>query len=156
MRLSCVELLLKLIEAVSLSRFLIIPEGNKGWGKWTYNEAFRRLEKRVRRWRDSTCQLDEEVILRQNLRALGAKNKDPLGPDSSRLWLAVLESTNPRWWALAARRLYASGGPWYELSVLRPDTPDNELRRNMLAAWYRPKTRTTPDQNSAPIPGVNR
>jgi len=132
--------LLKLIEAVSVSRFLIIPTGqHTGWGKSVVDTALRRLDVKVRQWRNNNCQLDGEAILYQNLRSLGAKNRDPLGPDSDRLWLALLGGTNSRWWALAARRLYASGGPWYELSVLRPDTDDNGRRRNELSSWYSPK-----------------
>lgn len=149
--------LLQLIEAVSMSRLLIIPTGqNKGWGKWAVDEALRRLDGRVRQWRNSNCQLDGEAVLHQNLRSLGAKNKDPLGPNSDRLWLAVLEGTNSRWWPLAARRLYASGGPWYELSVLRPDTKDNKRRREELSSWYSPITRTTREQHSQPKPWIDR
>jgi len=149
--------LLKLIEAVSMSRFLIIPTGqNRGWGKWAVDDALRSLDGRVRQWRNSNCQLDGEAVLYQNLRSLGAKNKDPLGPSSYRLWLALLEGTNSRWWALAARRLYASGGPWYELSVLRPDSKDNERRRNELSRWYRPITRTIREQKSQRKPGMKR
>ena len=132
--------LLKLIEAVSMSRFLIIPTGqHKGWGKSLVDNALRRLDGKLRQWRNNNCQLDGEAVLYQNLRSLGAKNSDPLGPGSDRLWLALLEGRNSRWWALAARRLYASGGPWYELSVLRPDTEDNGRRRNELSSWYSPK-----------------
>ncbi len=149
--------LLKLIEAVSISRFLIIPTGqNKGWGKWTFDDALRGLDRKVRQWRKSNCQLDGEAVLFQNLRSLGAKNKDPLGPNSDRLWLALLEGTNSRWWALAARRLYASGGPWYELSVLRPDSKDNERRRDKLSHWYSPITKKTPEQRSQRKQGMER
>ena len=149
--------LLKLIEAVSISRILIIPAGqNKGWGKWTIDNALRRLDGTVRQWRKSNCQLDEEAILYQNLRSLGAKNKDPLGPSSDRLWLALLEGTNSRWWALAARRLYASGGPWYELSVLRPNSKDNERRRDALSRWYSPITKKMREQASQRKRGMER
>jgi len=143
--------LLKLIEAASLSRFLRIPEGrNAGWGMEVFKSALRSLDGMVRRWRSSNCQLDGEAILYQNLRSLGAKNADPLGPNSVRLWLTVLEGENSRWWALAARRLYASGGPWYEFSVLRPNTKDNERRKKELQSWYSPKKPTTRKQRSQP------
>ena len=147
--------LLKLIEAVSVSRFFIIPAGqNKGWGKWTIDEALRRLDGRVRQWRNSNCQLEEEAALHQNLRSLGAKNMDPLDPSSDRLWLALLDGTNSRWWALAARRLYASGGPWYELSVLRPHSKENERRRNELSYWYSAIKGTTREQSPQRKPGI--
>lgn len=130
---------LKLIESVSVSRFLTIPRGPKrGWGKEVFEAALRNLDLRVSRWRGRSCQLDGEMILLQNLRSVGAKNNDPLGPGAIRLWLAVLESENSRWWALAARRLYACGGPWVELSVLRPDSEQNRERRDQLIKWYEP------------------
>jgi len=149
--------LLKLIEAASMSRFLRIPAGrNSGWGPEVYEAALRNLDGMVRRWRSSNCQLDGEAILYQNLRSLGARNTDPLGPNSVRLWLALLEGKNSRWWALAARRLYATGGPWYELSVLRPDTEDNMRLRDELSTWYRPAKRTTREQNPMSEPRINR
>jgi len=145
--------LLKLIEAASMSRFLRIPEGRSaGWGPEVYEAAFRNLDGTVRRWRSRNCRLDGEAILYQNLRSLGAENTDPLGPNSVRLWLAVLKGGNSRWWALAARRLYASGGPWYEFSVLRPDTKDNQRRKEKLSSWYRPNKRTTQERSSQPKP----
>ncbi|MFC2144310.1 hypothetical protein ACFLQM_01345 [Acidobacteriota bacterium] len=131
--------LLKLIESVSVSRFLMIPRGPKtGWGKEVFESAQRNLDIRVGRWRSNRCQLDGEEILLQNLRSIGAKNNDPLGPSAVRLWLAVLESENSRWWALAARRLYACGGPWMEFSVLYPDSERNRERRDQLVEWYEP------------------
>ncbi len=145
--------LLRLIEAASMSRFLRIPKGrNAGWGTEVFDSAFRNLDGMVRRWKNSNCQLDGEAILYQNLRSLGARNADPLGPNSVRLWLTVLEGGNSRWWALAARRLYASGGPWYEFSVLRPDTKDNQRRKEELSSWYRPNKRTTQERSSQPKP----
>ena len=131
--------LLKLIESVTVSRFLVVPRGQKrGWGIEVFENAMRNLDARVRGWRGRSCQLDGEMILLQNLRSIGAKNDDPLGPDAIRLWLAVLESENSRWWALAARRLYACGGPWVEFSVLHPDGEQNRERRDQLIKWYEP------------------
>jgi len=147
--------LLKLIEAVTLSRFLRIPEGqNKGWGQWTVDAALRHLGGTVRQWRNSNCQLDGEEILFQNLRSLGAQDRDPLGPHSVGLWLAVLDGRNSRWWPLAARRLYATGGPWYGLSVLRPNTENNKRRRDELSSWYSQFRRTKRKQK--PKPGIDR
>lgn len=145
--------LLKLIEAASMSRFLRIPQGGgKGWGPEVYEAAFRNLDRTVRRWKSRDCQLDGEAILYQNLRSLGAKTEDPLGPGSVRMWLAVLKGENTRWRALAARRIYASGGPWYEFSVLRPDTKEDELRKEELSSWYRPNKGTTKGRSSRPKP----
>jgi hypothetical protein len=145
--------LLRLIEAASMSRFLRIPAGrNAGRRGEVFESALRNLDRVVRRWRGSNCQLDGEAILYQNLRSLGAENTDPLGPNSVRLWLAVLEGGNSQWWALAARRLYASGGPWYEFSVLRPDTKDNQRRKEELSSWYRPNKRTAQERSSQPKP----
>ena len=149
--------LLKLIEGVSVSQFLKIPTGkNKGWGSWLIDDALRGLDKRVRQWRRKNCRLDGEAIMYQNLRSLGATKRDLLGSGSLRLWLALLDGSNSRWWALAARRLYASGGPWYEFSVLQANTKDNEARRLELASWYDPLKQTARKQKSQPKPGVDR
>jgi len=43
-----------------------------------------------------------------------------------------------RRWAVAARRLYASGAPWLELTVLRPDSEQNRERRDQLIKWFEP------------------
>lgn len=79
-----------------------------------------------------------EALVSESLKSIGALNPDPLGPDSIRLWLAVLEGENSRWWALAARRLYACGGPWVKLSALRPDSDHNQELRPQLIDWFKP------------------
>ena len=139
--------LLKLIEAMSLSRFIVMPAGqNAGWGMEVFESALRSLDGRVRQWRSPNCVLDGETILIRNLKSLGARNRDPLGSNSVFLWLALLEGKNSRWWMLAARRLYACGGPWYELSALSPDTQHNKRLQQELSTWFRPKQRRAPER----------
>jgi hypothetical protein len=131
--------LLQLIEGISLSRFLVIPTGEKtGWGMHVFDDAHRGLEVQIEQWRRRGCVADGEVALKRNLRKQGVKVADPLGHDAWRVWLAVLRQGPPQWWPLAARRLYACGGPWYELSILRSDTKENRARRDRLDWWYRP------------------
>lgn len=137
--------ILEIIEAVSLSRFIVMPTGNRaGWGMDVYKTAFQSLRVKIRRWRLHGCTVDGEAVLRENLRAQQIEIADPLGPEACGLWLVVLRKGSPRWWSLAAQRLYACGGPWYELSVLQPDTEQNRARRNRLANWYEPRRERTP------------
>lgn len=131
--------LLKLVEAVSLSRFIVKPKGDKqGWGSHVYDQAFAALEGSISRWAAGGCTVDGERVLRSNLEAMGASGVDPLAPEGCGLWLGVLEQGEPRWWMLAARRLYACGGPLVELSALNPDgESDRELRKRLLE-WFKP------------------
>jgi hypothetical protein len=130
--------LLQLIEGITLSRFLVFPAGEKaGWGMHVFNDAHRGLEAWIEQWRRRGCVVDGEFALKRSLRRQGVKVDDPLGHDAWRVWLAVLRQGPPQWWPLAARRLYACGGPWYELSILRPDTKENRARRDRLNGWYR-------------------
>jgi hypothetical protein len=132
--------ILRLIETVSLSRFFIMPQGNKtGWNMAVIQEsALQSLERNIRRWQRDGCVVDGDAVLRQNLRSRGAMVADPLDSEGCHLWLAVLRQEAPRWWPLAARRLYACGGPWVELSVLQSDSERNRDRRDELIKWYRP------------------
>lgn len=131
--------ILRLIETVSLSRFIIMPKGDRaGWGSATYDAALQSLGGSIRRWRRGGCAVDGEAVLRQNLRSRGARAADPLASEACLLWLAVLEQDVPQWWPLAARRLYTCGGPWVELSVLQPDSKQNRQRRDDLVGWYEP------------------
>jgi hypothetical protein len=130
--------LLQLIEGISLSRFLVYPTGEKaGWGMHVFDDAHRGLKVQIEQWRRRGCVADGEGALRRNLLKQGVKVHDPLGHDAWWVWLAVLRQGPPQWWPLAARRLYACGGPWYELSILRSDTNENRARRDRLNSWYR-------------------
>ena len=72
------------------------------------------------------------------IRPHGVEAEDPFGSNACGLWLAILRRDVPRWWPLAARRLYACGGPWYELSSLNPESGHNMQLRRQLSAWYKP------------------
>lgn len=131
--------ILRLVEAVSMSRFIIKPKGDRAaWGSEVFHTAIQRFESHLRSWRDRGCQVDGEAVLLRNLRSLESRYEAPLDLDACGLWLAVLEGDNTRWWMLAARRLYACGAPWYEFSVLQPDGDRNRDLRNRLLAWYEP------------------
>jgi hypothetical protein len=131
--------ILRLVEAVSMSHFIIKPKGDRAaWGSEVFRTAIQRFESHLRSWRGQGCQVDGEAILLRNLRSLGSRYEAPLDSDACGLWLAVLEGDNARWWMLAARRLYACGAPWYEFSVLQPDSGRNRDLRNHLLAWYKP------------------
>jgi len=137
--------LLQLIEGLTLSQFLVLPTGDKmGWGKQRYINAHQSLEAWIEEWRNRKCGVDGEIALKKSFRREGVQVDDPFGPDAWRVWLAVLRKGPPRWWSLAARRLYACGGPWYELSILRPETEENRARRDSLDSWYRPFQTATP------------
>jgi hypothetical protein len=132
--------LTQLIEAVSLEQFIIMPTGARvGWGMHVYESAFQALSGRIRRWRKNGCTVDGEAVLRKNLRSQGVEVADPLGPEACRMWLMILKEGSPQQWWLAARQLYACGGPWHELSALRPDTNQNRARRDRLVRWYKPR-----------------
>jgi hypothetical protein len=132
--------MLRLIESVSLSRFVIMPKGAAGgWGTAVFEAALRSLGGSIRRWQHNGCTVDGVSVLRQNLRLHGATVQDPLAPEACGLWLEVLRQDAPQWWLLAARRLYACGGPWVELSALQPDSDSNRDRRDRLIEWYSPR-----------------
>jgi len=68
---------------------------------------------------------------------MGAEVEDPRGPGACAYWQNVLRAGDSGWWAVAARQLYACGGPWRELSVLQPDSDVMSERRLELMRWYR-------------------
>jgi hypothetical protein len=107
--------ILRLVEAVTMSRFIIKPTGDRvAWGSEVFTSAVQRFENRLRSWEGRSCQVDGETVLQRNLRSLGSGYDKPLESSACGLWLAVLEGDHSRWWMMAARRLYACGGPWYE------------------------------------------
>jgi hypothetical protein len=152
--------LLKIIEAVTLSRFIIMPEGShkKGWGRQVFVTAMGGLESARRRWTAGSCAVQGEAVLKQNLEAMGVAGLDPFAEEGCQVWVNVLERGFPRWWMLAARRLYACGGPWVEFSVLSPDGPRDQERRNRLLQWFGPlRPNAAPSASPArPAPGGRR
>ncbi len=131
--------LLKLVEAVTLSRFIMMPTDEKaGWGRHVFTTAMDALEGARRGWPRDGCTVNGEAVLAQNLRAMGVSELDPLSADGCGVWLGILDRGLPQWWMLASRQLYACGGPWVEMSALSPEGEPGPERRKMLLQWYRP------------------
>lgn len=131
--------LLELVEAVTLSRFIVIPGGKKsGWGRHVFTTALDAMDGSRRQWSRDGCDVDGETVLSENLRVMGVTGVDPLAEEGCQVWVNVLERGVPRWWMLAARRLYACGGPWVEISALSPDNPRDRDQRSLLLEWFRP------------------
>jgi hypothetical protein len=140
-----------LIEAVSLSRFIEMPTSSRqAWGAKTFTDGLAALDAALPSWYGADCSVDGEAILLRNLRPLGVHILDPLSPEGCELWRAVLSRGLPRWWMLAAKRLYACGGPWYELSALDPDSERNRNQREALLGWYQPPRDKAPRPRPAP------
>jgi hypothetical protein len=133
--------LLKLIESLSLSRFIVIPEGgHRGWGPQVYEQAFAGLDAALQRWARGGCAVDGVAVLRERLAAMGAAGVEPMGPEACVLWVNVLDKGDPQWGLPAARRLYACGGPFLELSALDAGSERNAAQRRELLRWFRPLT----------------
>ncbi len=131
--------LLKLVEALTLSRFIIIPEGAKGaWGRQVFVNAMDRLAGARRKWSAGSCPVDGNAVLEANLENMGVTGVDARSEEGCQVWLNVLDRGDPGWWMLASRRLYACGGPWLELSALSPNGPRDKEHRTRLLAWFKP------------------
>lgn len=129
---------MKLIEAVSLSRFVVGPtEDRQAWGTGQYIDGLRALNAAITAWRGDNCTVDYETVLRRNLAREGVVGIDPLSIEGCLVWQTVLVKGKPSWWMVAARRLYACGGPRRELSAIRPDDEKNIRQRRALASWFR-------------------
>jgi hypothetical protein len=131
--------LLKFVEAITLSRFIVVPEGGrKGWGSQVFTTAMDAMAGARRQWSRDGCSVDGEAVLNGNLRSMGVSGVDPLSADGCGVWLGVLDLGFPQWWMLASRQLYACGGPWVEISALAPERDPGPELRNSLLEWYRP------------------
>jgi hypothetical protein len=130
--------LLRLIEGLTLSRFVVIPRGDRApWGDEVYDRALAELDARLERWTDSRCEISYRGAVSDNLARMGARGVDPLHPESCHVWGLILLEGDPGWWAVAARRLYECGGPWAELSVLQAASDRNAQDRDMLVRWHK-------------------
>jgi hypothetical protein len=131
--------LLELVEAISLSRFIIMPErSNEGWGRHVFTTAMDGLQGARRQWSAAGCSVDGDEVLVRNLEVMGVTGINTRGEEGCQVWLNVLERGFPRWWMLAAHRLYACGGPWFEMSALSPDSPRDRDHRAQLLKWFKP------------------
>jgi len=131
--------LLKLVEAISLSRFIAMPKGPKeGWGRQVFETAMAGLEGARRQWTAGGCTVDGDAVLLRNLRAMGVTGIDTGSEEGCQVWVNVLDRGYPRWWMLASRRLYMCGGPWVEMSALSPDSIRDREQRTRLLKWFKP------------------
>jgi len=129
--------LLKLIEALTLNQFIVMPLGDhKGWGVEVYEDGLDLLDEWIAEWVDGRCELDYGRVVSASLARMGAVGVGPLDPDACAVWGMVLDQGDPRWWAVAARRLYECGGPWMELSVLQAQSKQNRWGRDFLLNWF--------------------
>jgi hypothetical protein len=145
--------LLRLIEALSLSRFVIRPgTAEKGWGPNVYEQAMAGLDSAIEHWRRRGCRIDGERVVLENLAGMGAEVPGISAPEACWVWLNVLRGGDPGWRATAAKQLYDCGGPWIELSVLQAESADNLARRDRLLEWYRLTPGSRP-RRPAPPPG---
>ena len=129
--------LMRLIEAVTLSRFVDTASGpGSGSGPRGLKLGMSRLEEAIGNWRGPDCAIDVDRVLKFRLAEMGAVVRDPRGEDACLVWQRVLRVGDPSWWPTAARQLYACGGPWIELSVLQADAGWNRDRRDELLDWY--------------------
>jgi hypothetical protein len=129
--------LLRLLEAVTLQRFVKMPQGVRaGWGQKHVNEALEAADAFVEYWVDVRCVLDPRLVLSASMAELGVWGVQPLGPDAFDFWLQVLKRGQPEWRMMAARRLYEFGGPWADLSVFRAESNDQTALWEGLVAWY--------------------
>ena len=129
--------LMRMIESVTLSRFMDHQTGQRsGLGAHHQETGLKRLEAAIERWRGESCRIDPDRILRDNMAEMGVEIAEPRGPGSVDVWLKVLLVGDPPWWSMAARQLYANGGPWITLSALQSGADWNQDRRERLLEWY--------------------
>jgi hypothetical protein len=130
--------LMRLIEAVTLSRFMPRSVGaTKAWGPEVYDQGMIELDAAIATWQTDGCAVDVTRVLAANFAAMGVELSDPRGPAACAYWQNVLRAGDSGWWAMAARQLYLCGGPWRELSVLQPESELMRERRLELLRWYR-------------------
>lgn len=139
--------LVRLIEALSLSRFVVgRGPANKGWGPGVYEQAMAGLDAAIEHWMTAGCRVDGERVVLQNMAAMGARVPALSSPETCWVWLNVLRAGDAGWRATAAKQLYECGGPWIELSVLQAESADNLARRDQILGWYQltPQSRPRP------------
>jgi len=133
--------LLRLIEGVTLSNFVLKPQGARvAWSPDAlYDAALKRLDSAIVHWRRGDCRADFETVVKSSLARQGALGVNPLEPEACGVWLKVLERGRPEWSGLASRRLYACGGPWVEISMLDAESSSAQQNRRYLVNWYKGK-----------------
>ncbi len=128
--------LLKLIEGISLRKFLVLPQGSAAkWGPKDYEKGLSNLDRWLDHWEIALCGLHTESVLTISFREMGINNVNPLGAKSCPVWLGILNKGDPGWWGLASRRLYECGSPPARISILQPTSEDATKRRDSLLKW---------------------
>jgi hypothetical protein len=151
--------LLRLIEAISLSRFVLMPQDrSKGWGQNVYDQATNRLAASRKSWSSLGCVVDGEWVVQQNLASMGVSGIELQSTEACVVWLNALERGPSQWWRFAALRLYECGGPWFEFSALSPDSERNVVLRKKLLDWFAPVRGPikVPERRRPPTPYVRR
>ncbi len=133
--------LLKLVEAVTLSRFIIMPTDEKaGWGRRVFHERDGLI------WRGHVvggpvtgARCTARLCLTEKSADDGGVRTRPLVRRG--MWRVAGHSRPrvlPQWWMLASRQLYACGGPWVEISALSPEKDPGPEQRKILLQWFQP------------------
>jgi len=144
--------LLRLIEGMTLQRFVVKPQGGrKTWGPEIYQRGLVELNRAVEEWTANGCTIDFQEVVSLVLAERGLPGVDPLDAGGCLAWQRVLVAGDPAWSSVAARQLYDCGGPWIELSVLRAGSEEEKDRRQSLIRWF--NLSKFPNQPGAKRPG---
>ncbi len=128
--------LLRLIEGLSLQRFMEIPQGEHAkWGPRDYEEGFAALDSWLHSSEVRKCGLQPETVLTNSFTQMGAAGIDPLSKRSCGVWLGILDKGDPKWWGLATRRLYECGSPPANIPILKTANEVEMKRRNAILKW---------------------
>jgi hypothetical protein len=147
--------LVRLIEAVTLNRFIVKPRGARtGWGDKDMNETFEAVDQFVEYWLDTRCSTDAEVILRRSFAAMGVQGVNPFSIESHEVWLRLLRRGEPQWRAITARTLYEFGGAWPDLTILQAESPDGNKAWEGLLKWYLIHPTARRNHDGQPEPSV--
>jgi hypothetical protein len=87
------------------------------------------------------CGRSFDVLVANQLVALGLPRMDPMSQQACTAWELVLLSGDSAWWPLAARQLAACGAPAVELSRFRRGSKSNEQRREWVLDWFMVRSR---------------
>ncbi|MEE4270846.1 MAG: hypothetical protein V2I67_04175 [Thermoanaerobaculales bacterium] len=129
--------LVRLLEATTLQSFMVQPQGDRtGWGKRDMEEALAATDAFVTLWLDQQCTTDPDRVVGYSLSRMGVRGVRPTDPHGWDLWVALLDRGEPAWRMIAAKRLYALGGRWAELSVFQAGSPSQVQRLDMLRRDY--------------------
>jgi hypothetical protein len=129
--------LLRLLEAVSLQRFVVKPTAARtGWGTKDLDEALAAGDTFVEYWLDRRCTADADDLLRSSFATMGGYGFHPRDDGSFPIWIQLLRQGPPTWRAMVARQLYLFGGQWPQLSILRAESKEDEASWERLLDWY--------------------